>query len=214
MKDKVYLIRDDNNPNKFNFVAVSGPLKGKNALKYRALMRSTFTEVPLRDVLKDETGIDLFNNLYKEFFGTDYDNVEGFDFVVISDLVPPEKVKFFKKNKEGKYEEVSDEYFNKHVFNFEYLPDEFAAKNHCFDAIELIEIAERRFYIDDSIQKDIGTEFKIIVDSKTGAQYLHYQGFDDKGQDGAAMCLLVDKDGKPLLRGGNWYAEKTHKKLR
>lgn len=200
MKDKVYLIQDEKNPGKFHFVTVSNPLPGKNAVVYDRLMRSTFKETPLSEVVNDNTGIELFNNLYAQFFAKDGEDVDTFEFVVISDLVPPENAKFFKKNEEtGEYEEISEEFFNSHNFTMETMADEFAVKNHCLEAVELLDIKERRFFVDDSIQEDLGEEYKIIIDSKTGVQYLHYQGLDDKGQDGATMCVLVDKNGKPLL---------------
>lgn len=200
MKDKVYLIQDEKNPRKFRFVTVSNPLPGRNAIVYDRLMRSSFKETPLSEVVNDNIGIELFNNLYAQFFARDEEEGDAFEFVVISDLVPPKNAKFFKKNKEtGEYEEVSEEFLNGHNFTMEMMADEFAVKNHCLEAVELLDVKKRRFCVDESIQEDLGEEYRIIIDSKTGVQYLHYQGLDDKGQDGAAMCVLVDKDGKPLL---------------
>ena len=39
-------------------------------------------------------------------------------------------------------------------------------------------------------------EVNIVTDTRTGVQYLAWSGFKKGG-----VCVLVDKDGKPLLEG-------------
>ena len=196
MKDKVYLIQNDDKS--FRFLTVSNPVTEKGKEVYDMLMRSKFTERPLEEVAENN-GIDLFNNLYNEFFAHE-DPESVFDFVVVSDIVPPVEVKYFLKEKEtDTYKEIDTESLKGHKYTLEPLSDDFAKENHCLEAVELLEFEPLRFIVDESIQRDLGEEYRIIIDKSTGVQYLHYQGLDDKGQDGAAMCVLVDKNGKPLL---------------
>lgn len=196
MKDKVYLIQNDDKS--FRFLTVSNPVTEKGKEIYDTLMRSEFTERPLEEVAENN-GIDLFNNLYNEFFAHE-DPESVFEFVVVSDIVPPAEVKYFlKEDGTDTYKEIDAESLEGHKYALEPMPDNFAKENHCLEAVELVEFRPLRFVIDERIQQDLGEEYRIIVDKSTGVQYLHYQGFDDKGQDGAAMCVLIDKDGKPLL---------------
>lgn len=44
-------------------------------------------------------------------------------------------------------------------------------------------------------RSEVGT-VSIITDTRTGVQYLVWEGFEKGG-----VCVLVDEDGKPLLAG-------------